>query len=98
MNIREEKSSTSVGWYLLGGLIVGAAAALLLAPQSGVETREDIEAWRRRTAQNARSLFARIGDALPTRVKAAAAFGAVKGGAQEAVSSARDGVKQFSGT
>jgi gas vesicle protein len=98
MNIREEKSSGSAGWYLLGGLIVGAAAGLLLAPQSGVETREDIEAWRRRTALNARSLFARIGDAVPFRVKAGAAVGAVKGGAKEAVSAARDGMKQFSGT
>lgn len=98
MNIREEKSSGSAGWYLLGGLIAGAAAGLLLAPQSGAETREDIEAWRRRSAQSARSLFARIGDAIPQRIKAGAAVGAVKGGAKEAASAARDGLKQFSGT
>ena len=98
MKIQEEESSTSAVWYLLGGLITGAAAGLLLAPKSGVETREDIEAWRRRSSESARSLIARIGDALPSRVKAGAAFGAVKGGAKEAVSAARDGLKQFSGT
>ena len=98
MDIQEEKSPTSAGWYLLGGLIAGAAAGLLLAPQSGVETREDIEAWRLRNAERARSLIARISDALPSRIKAAAAVGAVKGGVKEAVSTARDGLKQFSGT
>jgi hypothetical protein len=97
MNIQEEKSSTSAIWYLLGGVLVGAAAGLLLAPQSGIETREDIEAWRRRGAERARSLFARVGDALPSRIKVGAAVGAVRGGAQEAVSAARDGLKQFSG-
>ncbi len=34
----------------MGGLIVGAAAGVLLAPKSGVETREDFKAWRRRSA------------------------------------------------
>lgn len=100
MDIREEESSTSPVWYLLGGLIVGAAAGLLLAPQSGVETREDIEEWRQRGMESARSLFARVSDALPSRIKAGAALGgaagAIKGGAKQAVSSARDGLKQFS--
>jgi hypothetical protein len=99
MDIQGEESSTSPVWYLLGGLIVGAAAGLLLAPKSGVETREDIEEWRRNGMEKTRSLFARISDALPTRVKAGAmvggAAGAVKGGAKAAMSSARDGVKQF---
>jgi gas vesicle protein len=98
MNIREEKSSTSSGWYLLGGLIVGAAAGLLLAPQSGVETREDIEAWRRRTATNARSFFARIGESLPESLKSATSGRSMKGAAKEAVAAARDGLKQFSGS
>jgi gas vesicle protein len=99
MDIRDEESSASPVWYLLGGLIVGAAAGLLLAPQSGVETREDIEEWRQRGMEKARDLFARIGDSLPSRAKAGAviggAAGAIKGGAKGAVSSARENVKQF---
>jgi gas vesicle protein len=93
MDIREEKS-TSAGWYLLGGLLVGAAAGLLLAPQSGAETREDIEDFRQRGLERARSLFARINDAIPERIKTGAVAG--RGGAKAASSSARDGLKQFS--
>jgi len=97
--MREEESSTSPLWYLLGGLIVGAAAGVLLAPQSGVETREDIEEWRQRGMEKARDLFARVSDVLPSRIKTGAvvggAAGAIKGGAKGAVSAARDGIKQF---
>lgn len=95
MDIREQESSTSPLWYLVGGLIVGAAAGLLLAPQSGTETREDIEEWRQRSVEKARSLFARVSDALPSRIKTGAALGAVKGGAKSAASAVRDGVRQF---
>jgi YtxH-like protein len=98
MEIREEKSSTSGGWYLLGGLIVGAVAGVLLAPKSGAETREDLEDLRRRGAEGARSFIARIADSLPSRIKAGAAVGAAKGAAREAVASARDGLRQFSGS
>jgi gas vesicle protein len=98
MDIQEEKSSTSGGWYLLGGLIVGAVAGVLLAPKSGAETREDLEDLRRRGAEGARSLIERIGDAIPSRIKVAAGVGAVRGGAKEAVSETRDRLKQFSGT
>ena len=97
--MRDEESSASPLWYLLGGLIVGAAAGLLLAPQSGVETREDIEEWRQRGMEKARDLFSRVSDALPSRIKAGAvvggAAGAIKGGAKGAVSTAREGIKQF---
>jgi gas vesicle protein len=90
--------STSAGWYLLGGLIIGAAAGLLLAPKKGSETREDIGEWRRRSREKAMSVIARIGDVLPTQVKAAAAVGAVKGGANEAFHESRDKAKQFLGS
>jgi gas vesicle protein len=93
MQSEKEEKSSSAGWYLLGGLIVGAAAGILLAPQSGVETREDLEAWRRRSAASARALFERLGDALPSRIKVAAAAGAVRGGAKEAAAEARNGLK-----
>jgi gas vesicle protein len=35
--------STKTGWYLLGvGLVTGAAAALLYAPQAGSQSRRDL--------------------------------------------------------
>ncbi|OYV59610.1 MAG: hypothetical protein B7Z69_06690, partial [Actinobacteria bacterium 21-73-9] len=59
---------------------------------SNWRAREDLETWRRRSAEGARSIFTRIGEALPSRVKAGAIIGAAKGGAKEAVSAARDGM------
>jgi gas vesicle protein len=97
MQIEQEESSSGM-WYLISGLIVGACAGVLLAPKSGVETREDLSELGRRGKDRAQSLFSRISDVIPTRVKIGAAAGAVKGGAREAVSSARDGLKRFSGT
>jgi gas vesicle protein len=88
-------SGVSGFWYLLGGLAVGAAAGVLLAPKSGAETREDIEGWGKRSGEKAQSLIARVGNAIPFRVKAAAAVGAVKGGAKEAVNAAHDGIRNF---
>jgi gas vesicle protein len=35
----DENNGSSIGWFL-AGMAVGAAAALLYAPQSGKETRE----------------------------------------------------------
>ena len=97
MDINDEKK-TSGFWYLVSGLVIGATAGVLLAPKSGVETREDIEEWSKRGRERAEALAKRIREALPSRVKAAAVVGGVKSGAKEAVSTARDGLKQFSGT
>ena len=98
MDDLKKDASYSSGWYLLGGLVVGAAAGLLLAPKKGSETRDDIDAWRRRTNTKTRDLLTRIGSALPARVKAAAAFGAVKSGTSEAFHESRDKAKQFVGS
>jgi len=38
---REAEGSHSLGWFLLGA-VLGAGAALLLAPQAGTETRRTI--------------------------------------------------------
>jgi gas vesicle protein len=96
-DIKKESSFSSV-WYLLGGVAIGAAAGLLLAPKKGSETRDDISDWSRRSREKTRSLMTKIGDALPTRVKVAAGVGAVKSGSNEALHEARDGAKKFLGT
>lgn len=94
MEYREEKS-VSGAWYLLGGLVVGAVAGVLLAPKSGLELRADIAEWRRRNRDKAQSLMSRIREAIPARVKAAAALGAAKGATREAISSAGNELKEF---
>ena len=98
MDDRKKGGSISSGWYLLGGLAVGTAAGLLLAPKKGSETREDLGEWGRRSREKARSASSRIGGAPPTRVKAAAAFGAVKSGASEAFDESQEKAKQFAGS
>lgn len=97
MEIKKSESSWG-GWYILGGLAVGAAAGLLFAPKSGIETRGDIEEWRQRNRKKALSWIGAIGDALPLRVKAAAGIGAVKNGASEAFELTKDKAKEFAGS
>ena len=98
MDDRKKDSSISSGWYLLGGLVVGAAAGLLLAPKKGSETREDLEALRDRAREKTRNALSRIGSSLPGRVKAAAAVGAAQSGAKELFNESRDTAKEFSGS
>ncbi|MDD5305511.1 MAG: YtxH domain-containing protein [Elusimicrobia bacterium] len=57
MDIKEDKPVSGV-WYLLGGLAVGTAVGLLVAPKKGSESREDIAAWGRRGGEKARALLA----------------------------------------
>jgi gas vesicle protein len=98
MDDRKKVQSISSGWYILGGVVVGAVAGLLLAPKKGSETREDIGDWGRRSQEKTRAMISRIGKSLPTRVKAAAVFGAAKDGANEAFDEARDKAKHFVGS
>ena len=58
-----ERHSGGVGSFLLG-IAIGAAAALLLAPQSGAETRRDI----RRRARRAQRAAEDIAGDITTRV------------------------------
>ena len=58
-----ERNSGGVGSFLLG-VAIGAAAALLLAPQSGAATRRDI----RRGARRARRAAGDIAGDISTRV------------------------------
>jgi|GEM_PF-2877464 len=98
MNEQNKDAGISSGWYLLGGLAIGAVAGVLLAPKKGSETIEDLQAWRLRARAKAQNALARISSAIPSRVKAAAAVGAAKGGASEAFDETRDGVKHLIGS
>jgi len=55
--------------FLIGGL-AGAAAALLLAPQSGRESREQLRQYARRTEENIHELADKATDALGRAVVA----------------------------
>ena len=75
MNEMKKGTPISAGWYLLGGLAVGAAAGRLLAPQSGRQTRDDVGEWGRRNREKARSLLARVRGVIPMRTKTVASVG-----------------------
>ncbi len=50
---RENGNATVIAAFLLGGL-VGAAVALLTAPRSGKETRDEIGRWAEGATERAR--------------------------------------------
>ena len=56
---RHESGSSTLVSFLLGGL-TGASLAVLLAPQSGAETRGQIRTRGREVARNSRELGARM--------------------------------------
>ena len=85
-----EKSSASGLWYVLGGVAIGTALGLLLAPKKGSELREDIGRWGRKGREKSWTLMGRLGAMLPFRVRAAAAYGAAKAGGAEAIREAKE--------
>ena len=58
----------AVGLAFLGGGLVGAAMALLLAPQSGRESREQLRGYARRAEENAHELADKAGQVLDQAV------------------------------
>jgi gas vesicle protein len=56
-----EKHSGGLGSFLVG-LAVGAGVALLMAPQSGVETRTRLQRQARRAGERARTLADEVGE------------------------------------
>lgn len=97
--MEEEKRSVSGLWYVIGGVAVGAILGVLLAPKKGSELREDIGELGRKGRDQSRTLMTKLGAMIPLKIKAAAAFGAVKAGGAEAIREAkecfnRDGVSK----
>ena len=53
----------------LSGAALGAVAALLLAPQSGRESREQLRGYARRAEDNLRDLAGRAGESFEEAVE-----------------------------
>lgn len=67
-----DERGTSLGTVLLAflsGAALGAVAALLLAPQSGEESREQVRGYARRTEENLRELAGKAGETLDEAVE-----------------------------
>jgi gas vesicle protein len=62
-----EKNGGSVGSFLLG-LTIGAGVALLLAPQSGEDTRREIARQARQARDRAREFADDVGERVTNRV------------------------------
>jgi gas vesicle protein len=58
----------AVGLAFLGGGLVGAAMALLLAPQSGRESREQLRGYARRAEENVHELADKAAQVLDQAV------------------------------
>ncbi|MBK5281543.1 MAG: YtxH domain-containing protein [Nitrospiraceae bacterium] len=58
----------AVGLAFVGGGLVGAAMALLLAPQSGRESREQVRGYARRTEEHVHELAEKATDLMDQAV------------------------------
>jgi gas vesicle protein len=65
----ERESSAAVLLAFIGGAALGAVGALLLAPQTGRESREQLRGYARRAEDNLRDLAGQAGKALEGVVK-----------------------------
>jgi gas vesicle protein len=61
-------SPGAVGLAFLTGALVGAAVALLFAPQTGRETREQLRGYARRAEENLHELAGQAGEAFDRAV------------------------------
>lgn len=62
-------SPGAVGLAFLSGALVGAAVALLLAPQSGQESREQLRRYARRAEGDLRELAGKASEVLESAVE-----------------------------
>ncbi|HEX3204282.1 MAG TPA: YtxH domain-containing protein [Nitrospiraceae bacterium] len=61
-------SGTGIVLAFLSGAAIGAIAALLLAPQSGQESRDSIRTYARRTGDDLREMADKAGETWQTAV------------------------------
>ena len=66
----DDRGSSAAGVLLafMSGAALGAIAALLLAPQSGQESREQLRGYARRAEDNLRDLAGRAGEVIEEAV------------------------------
>ncbi|MBI4422805.1 MAG: YtxH domain-containing protein [Elusimicrobia bacterium] len=65
---REEGAVSGISLFI-GGVIVGAVTALLYAPRSGEETREQVGGWMQEKGERGRDIVGRLRERLPRRVQ-----------------------------
>lgn len=80
------KNSISGFWFFLGGVAFGLLGGVLLSP-----TIEDYVEREEREGRG-QGLVSRMFRKIPTRVKAAGAVGAIRGGGKEAYHEAKEAV------
>lgn len=67
-------SAGAVGLAFLTGALVGATVALLLAPQSGRESREQLRGYARRAEEGTRELAEKAGEVVDRAVEKSREF------------------------
>jgi len=88
-------SAAGVILAFLSGAALGAVAALLLAPQSGRESREQLRGYVRRAEDNLRELAGRAGEAFEEAVDEGREFvEAKKSVLREAFEAGREAMKR----
>jgi len=65
----QEVSGSAILLAFLSGAAVGAVAALLMAPQSGRESREQLRGYARRAGENLREVTDRAGETWQTAME-----------------------------
>jgi gas vesicle protein len=56
----------ALAFAFLAGALLGAGIAILLAPQSGAETREQVAAWAKRAQEKTSETVSRLREASRT--------------------------------
>lgn len=88
-------SAAAVVLAFVSGAALGAVAALLLAPQSGRESREQLRGYARRAEDNLRDLAGRAGEAFEEAVDQGKDFvESKKSVLREAFEAGRDAMKR----
>ena len=91
----ERGSSSAVLLAFLSGTALGAVAALLLAPQSGRESREQLRGYTRKAEDNLRDLAGRAGEVFDEVVDQGKEFVDTKKSVlREAFEAGRDAMKR----